>query len=54
MAGAGEIMTEAGEAVATAEEKVTKPGPAVTRKPAASGPATTTARKAPAKRTAKS
>ncbi len=55
VAGAGELVTEAGDAVATAEDKVTKPGPTVTRKPAESRSATTTtARKAPAKRTAKS
>src|SRR5829696_316400 len=50
-----EVVADAGEAVATAEEKVTTPGPATTRKPAPSRSATTaTARKAPAKRTAKS
>ena len=40
------LVTEAGQAVATAEEKVTKPGPVTTGRPA-------TSRKAPAKRTAK-
>ena len=50
---AQELVAEAGEAVAAAEDTVTKPGPTATRKPAAPK-ATPTARKAPAKRTAKS
>ncbi len=50
---AQELVAEAGEAVAAAEDTVTKPGPTATRKPAAPK-ATSTARKAPAKRTAKS
>ena len=50
---AQELVAEAGEAVAAAEDTVTKPGPTATRKPA-EAKATSTARKAPAKRTAKS
>lgn len=61
---AQELVAEAGETVAAAEEKVTKPGPATTRPAAATRPAAgtrpaaakkaTTPRKAPAKRTPKS
>jgi hypothetical protein len=55
---AQELVADAGQTVAAAEEKVTEPGPTTTRKPAAAKttPAKTpsTARKAPAKRTAKS
>jgi hypothetical protein len=60
---AQELVGNAAETVATAEEKVTEPGPTTTRKPAAAktGPAKTstakatpsTARKAPAKRAPK-
>ncbi|HEV7657981.1 MAG TPA: hypothetical protein VGP36_25045 [Mycobacteriales bacterium] len=54
---AEEIVSDAGKTVATAEEKVTKPGRTTTRTPAATrkAPAATktTARKAPAKRTPK-
>lgn len=53
---AQELVAEAGETVAAAEEKVTKPGRPVTRKPAAAKAERTTpatARKAPAKRTSK-
>jgi hypothetical protein len=47
---AGDAVADAGKVVATAEEKVTRPGPTTTRKPAAkSAPA----RKAPAKSTPK-
>lgn len=53
VADAGETVAKAGETVAKAEDAVTKPGPTTTRKPAAAAtPAT--ARKASAKRTAKS
>ena len=53
-----ETFEKAQEIVAGAEEKVTKPGPTTTRKPAATKTATakatpSTARKAPAKRTPK-
>lgn len=51
---AEEIVADAGDAVSGAEDKVTKPGPVSTRKPAAAKTTPTTARKAPAKRTAKS
>lgn len=50
------LVADAGETVAAAEQKVTRPGPTTTRKPAAAKPAgkaTTTARKAPAKRSPK-
>jgi exonuclease VII small subunit len=50
---AQQLVAEAGETVAAAEEKVTEPGPATTRKPAAAKKATAP-RKAPAKRTPKS
>jgi exonuclease VII small subunit len=53
---AEELVAEAGETVAAAEQKVTKPGRPTTRKPAAAKAAGTTpatARKAPAKRTPK-
>lgn len=58
---AQELVAEAAETVATAEDKVTKPGKPVTRKPAAPKATTpkvaeetpVTARKAPAKRTPK-
>ena len=48
---AEDVVADAGEAVATAEEKVTRPGPATTRKPAAK---TAPARKAPARRAPRS
>jgi heparin binding hemagglutinin HbhA len=51
---AEEIVGSAGDTVAAAEETVTKPGRPVTRKPATPRATATTARKAPAKRTAKS
>jgi exonuclease VII small subunit len=51
---AQELVADAGGTVATAEEKVTRPGRATTRKPATPRTTTTTARKAPAKRTPKS
>jgi exonuclease VII small subunit len=44
---AEDVVAEAGNAVAKAEEKVTRPGPAATRKPVAKTPP---ARKAPGKR----
>jgi hypothetical protein len=55
---AQELVADAGQTVAAAEDKVTKPGRPVTRKPAApKAPAAkatpSTARKAPAKRTPK-
>jgi hypothetical protein len=60
---AQDLVAEAAGTVAAAEEKVTKPGPTTTRKPAAAKSSTaksstakatpTTARKAPAKRTPK-
>jgi cell division septation protein DedD len=55
---AQDLVAEAAGTVAVAEEKVTKPGPTTTRKPAAPKSSTakataTTARKAPAKRTPK-
>jgi exonuclease VII small subunit len=58
---AQELVADAGQTVAAAEDKVTKPGRPVTRKPAAPKATTTkaakatptTARKAPAKRTPK-
>lgn len=50
---AEEIVADAGDTVSAAEDKVTKPGPASTRKPAAARATTTTARKAPTKRTPK-
>lgn len=50
---AQQLVAEAGETVAAAEEKVTEPGPATTRKPAAAKKAATP-RKAPAKRAPKS
>jgi exonuclease VII small subunit len=60
---AQDLVAEAAGTVAVAEEKVTKPGPTTTRKPAAAKSSTarsstakatpTTARKAPAKRTPK-
>jgi hypothetical protein len=49
---AGELVAEAGEAVAATEDKVTNPGPTATRKPAAAR-TRETARRAPAKRTSK-
>jgi len=48
---AEEIVADAGQTVAAAEDKVTKPGPVTTRKPASARGAD--ARKAPAKRTTK-
>jgi uncharacterized protein YjbJ (UPF0337 family) len=55
---AQELVAEVNETVATAEDKVTKPGRTTTRKPVAPKAtvkaAPTTARKAPAKRTPKS
>jgi exonuclease VII small subunit len=53
---AEELVAEAGETVAAAEEKVTEPGRPTTRKPAGTKAAKTapaTARKAPAKRSPK-
>lgn len=49
---AEELVAETGETVEKAEEKVTRPGRATTRKPATSRTTSTTARKAPAKRPA--
>ena len=49
---AQQLVAEAGETVAAAEEKVTEPGPVTTRTPAAAE--TAAPRKAPAKRTPKS
>lgn len=50
---AEELVADAGQTVAAAEEKVTKPGPVTTTKPATDKAAAPTARKAPAKRTPK-